>query len=89
MVRKRDDFGMRNVVYALSEEKIYLGNEHRISYGIVACSCAEANGTATIVASVHDITASRENLSELVDDCNRLGLSVMHLADVVEDFLSK
>ena len=78
---------MRDVVYALSEEKYTLGKERRISYGIVVYSCAEEDGTATIVASAHDITPNKENITKIVDDCNRLKLSVMHLPDVVEDFL--
>ena len=64
------------------------GNESRVSYGISAHSNVNENGTATIVASVHDITSDRENLSKLVDDCNRLELSTEHLSDVVEAFLS-
>lgn len=87
MVRKRDGFVMRNVIYGLLEEKYTQGNECRISYGIAAYSCAEEDGTATIVASAHDITPNKENITKLVDDCNRLKLSVVHLPDVVEDFL--
>ena len=75
---------MRNVIYGLLEEKYTQG---RISYGIAAYSCAEEDGTATIVASAHDITPNKENITKLVDDCNRLKLSVVHLPDVVEDFL--
>ena len=77
---------MINVTYAIIEEKYTLGKESRVSYGISAYS--NANGTATIVASVHDITANKESLARLVDDCNRLMLSTEHLPDVVEDYLS-
>lgn len=79
---------MMNVTYAVAEEKYALGEERRTSYGIVAYSNAEQYGTATIVASVHDITSDKQRLRRLVDDCNRLKLSTMHLHDVVEDFLS-
>lgn len=79
---------MINVTYAITEEKYTLGNESRISYGIAAYSGAKENGTATIVASVHDVTSNKEDLMNLVDDCNRLKLSTMHLSDIVEDFLS-
>ena len=79
---------MMNVTYAVAEEKYALGEEKRISYGIVAYANAEQDGTATIVASVRDITSDKKRLKKLVDDCNRLELSTVHLHDVVEDFLS-
>ena len=77
-----------NVTYAITEEKYALGEEKRTSYGIVAYANAEQNGTATIVASVRDITYDKNSLRKLVDDCNRFELSTVHLHDVVEDFLS-
>ena len=79
---------MINVTYAVTEERYSLGDAIRVSYGIAAYSDVSENGTATIVASVHDVTSDRENLSKLVDYCNRLKLSTIHLSDVVEDFLS-
>ncbi len=88
MVRRRDGFGMINVTYGIVEEKYTLGNESRVSYGISAYSDANEDGTATIVASVHDITSNKEGLARLVEDCNRLNLSTVHLRDVVEDFLT-
>ncbi len=78
---------MMNVTYALVEERYELADEIRISYGIVAYANAEQDGTATIVASVHDITSDKLRLKELVDDCNRFELSTIHLSDVIEDFL--
>ena len=88
MVRRSDDVGMIKVTYGLVEEKYTLGNESMVSYGISAYSDAKGNGTATIVASVHDITSNKESLTRLVDDCNRLELSTKYLFNVVEDFLS-
>ena len=79
---------MIKVIYGIIEERYTLGNESRVSYGISAYSDANENGTATIVSSVHDITSNKESLVRLVDDCNRLKLSTVHLHDVVEDFLS-
>ena len=80
---------MIKVTYGIVEERYTLGNESRVSYGISAYSDdASENGTATIVSSVHDITSNKESLARLVDDCNRLKLSTVHLHDVVEDFLS-
>lgn len=75
------------ITYAIIEEIHSIGCDRRITYGIAAYSSAEADGTATVIASVHDITNDKEKLSKLVDTCNRLELSVIHLYDVVEDFL--
>ena len=80
---------MKNITYAVSEEKYTLGDETRTSYGIVAYADADRDGSKTIVASVRDVTTDKEGLAELVGDCNRLGLSIIHLSDVVEDFLVK
>lgn len=78
---------MKNITYAVSEERYTFGNETRTSYGIVAYSNADQDGTKTIVASVCDVTSDKVSLSKLVNDCNRLELSTIHLNDVVEDFL--
>ena len=80
---------MINVSYAIIEEKYTLGNESRISYGIAAYSNVKENGTATVVASVHDVTSNKEELMKLVDSFNRLKLSTLHLSDAVEDFISE
>ena len=80
---------MMNVTYAVAEEKYTFGKESRTSYGIVAYSSADRDGSKIIVASVRDITSDRAALTRLVSDCNRLGLSTAHLNDVVEDFLSE
>lgn len=80
---------MKNITYAVSEERYTFGNETRISYGIVAYSNADQDGSITIVASVRDVTSDKTSLTELVNDCNRLELSTVHLNDVVEDFLLK
>ena len=80
---------MKNITYAVSEERYTFGNETRTSYGIVAYSNADQDGSKTIVASVRDVTSDKTSLTKLVNDCNRLELSTVHLKDVVEDFLLK
>ena len=79
---------MKNYIYGISEEKYALGNASRTSYGIVAYADSEKNGTASIVASVNDITDDKDKLSAFADACNRCGLSLVHLPDAVEDFLA-
>ena len=80
---------MKNITYAISKENYAFGNETRTSYGIVAYSNADQDGSKTIVASVRDITSDKTSLIKLVNDCNSLELSTVHLNDVVEDFLLK
>ena len=80
---------MKNITYAVSEERYTFGNETRTSYGIVAYSNANQDGSKTIVASVRDVTSDKKRITELVNDCNRLELSTVHLNDVVEDILLK
>ena len=80
---------MKNITYAVAEERYTFDNETRTSYGIVAYSNADQDGSKTIVASVRDVTSDKTSLTKLVNDCNRLELSTVHLSDVVEDFLLK
>ncbi|MBQ7940484.1 MAG: hypothetical protein IJ281_08955 [Clostridia bacterium] len=80
---------MITVTYGITEEKYTLGQQTRISYGIAAYFNSETDGTATIIASVQDISEDREKLSRLVQTCNCLKLSVIHLRDVIEDFLGE
>ncbi len=79
---------MMNVTYGVTEEIYSLENSSHISYGISAYADSEEDGTATIAASVHDVTSDKQALCELVSLCNRLELSTVHLVDVVEDFLA-
>ena len=80
---------MTTVTYGITEEKYTLGQQTRVSYGIAAYSNPETDGTAGVIASVHDISEDREKLSKLVQTCNCLELSVVHLRDVIEDFLGE
>lgn len=77
-----------NVTYGITEERYYIGSDSRIAYGIVAYANADAEGTATVFWSVHDVTSDRASLEKLVHDCNRLKLSPDHLRDAVDDFLA-
>lgn len=87
-IRKGDASAMRSITYGIVEEKYALCGVSRISYGIAAYADAEQDGTATILAAVSDITSDRKKLEELVGRCNQAQLSVLHLSDVVEDFLA-
>ena len=77
-----------SITYGITEEIYSLGTESRRAYGIAAYADSEEDGTATIVSSVRDITDDKQALMNLVSLCNRLELSIIHLNDVVEDFLA-
>ncbi len=78
---------MISITYGTTEEIYSLNGASRTSYGIAAYSNAEVDGTATIIASLMDITSDREKVDKLVALCNQMELSVIHLYDVVEDIL--
>ncbi len=79
---------MNTFTYGVVEEKYKLKNKVRIAYGIVIYADTENDGTATIVASIRDLTTNQSSAEELVDYCNRLKLSPKHFNDVIEDFLN-
>lgn len=78
---------MIDVTYGIVEEKYTVGEVNRISYGIAGYANVSERDIADVVVCVHDVTSDKERLSELVLKCNELGLSQIHLRDVVEDFL--
>ena len=80
---------MISITYGIIEEKYTLGDETRISYGIAVYSSCVHNETTTIIASIHDITSDKEKLLNIANECNRLGLSMLHFYDVIEDFLTE
>jgi hypothetical protein len=55
------------------------------SYGLTATQ-KEANG---IPRSISDITANQKLLEAFARVCNRTKLSIRHMDEVVEDFLSR
>ena len=77
-----------DIRYGVVEEKYEIGNDVRFSYGIVAYSCLGINNSHTIIASVHDVSADKEETARLVELCNRLSLAPEHLADVAVDWIS-
>lgn len=77
-----------SITYGLIKEEYRIGASTRVSYGIAAYANAEVSETATIVASVHDVTSNKQALEELVLLCNHLNLSLVHLNCVIDDFLA-
>ena len=75
---------MSKITYVLMEDRYCNGMRPKAFYGIQICDASDK-----IVATVWDISADRERLSELVQKCNLLELSPIHLYDVIEDFLTE
>ena len=80
---------MRAITYGIVEESYRLKGETRVAYGVVAYADAGELGTATIVASAHDVTPRRAEMEDFVADINRGRLSLRHFIEAVEDFLAQ
>ena len=76
------------VTYGLTEEFYSFGDSNRVSFGIAVYSNAVEEGTVTIIASARDISGNKNRISDLIEQCNRLNLNIVHLYDVIEDFLA-
>ena len=77
------------ITYGIVEEKYVLGESQRTAYGIAAYADAETDGTATIVASVNDISSQKDRVEEFIEKCNRVHLSPRDLKDAAEAFLEE
>ena len=80
---------MSTITYCVVAENYSLNGTARSAFGIVAYADAEEDGTATVVASAHDITDDRTRAEQLAEKCNRGNLALCHFDDVIEDFLSE
>lgn len=68
----------KRIKYKLREDSF----DSYVSYGIdIICNKA-------IVRSIKDISLNKNELSSLIEKCNRLKLSEIHIYDVIDDFLS-
>ena len=78
---------MTEIAYGIVETHNSVDGNTYTSYGIAAYARAEHSDTVPMIASINNITTDRKKLTELVQSCNLLKLSLIHLNDVVEDFL--
>ena len=72
-------------IYRVVEKTHHL--EHDKRYGIAVYSLTP-NGEEKLLSVRNGLTEDKGGLQNLVDLCNRLKLSPIHLDDVVEDFLT-
>ena len=79
---------MSNITYGVSKEIYSYKGITREAYGLVAYADDEIDGTVTIVASANDLSCDEIKLQELANKCNEGKLELVHLNDIVEDFLA-
>jgi hypothetical protein len=79
----------QKVVYEVVGELQSSGDSNSISYGIAAYIDAATSKPQNAIAYVRDVTPNKTEIEELAQKCNAFGLSPIHLADVIEDFLNK
>ena len=79
---------MNSFTYGTVTEFYSLGNTSRVSYGIAVYAHADSEGTADVVVSVHDVSAEKDKVDDLVHLCNLHRLDPEQLYDVIDDFLA-
>ena len=78
---------MNTAFYGLLISEVSSGQAARTSYGITLCQTDA--GVPIIIRSVTDLTTDKARATSLVERCNRLALSPIHLDDIIEDFLAE
>jgi len=78
---------MNGITYGVTEECYTVGSDRRVAYGIAVYADADTTGTASIVASVRDISSDKKKVEEFVRLCNSGGVSLIHFSEMVDDFL--
>ena len=73
--------GKEMIRYKVIESQLELEGQKYTGYGIVA----EDNGT--LIEIMEDVSLNKEEIEELVRRCNEGSLELIHLKDVVDDFL--
>ena len=72
----------QTIRYKIIEEKCTLENNTYVGYGVSAVSVE-----SDVICTYHDVSTNKEELECLVEKCNKVGLSLVHLGDVIDDFL--
>ena len=78
---------MDEITYGMVEERHSAFGLERVSYGIEAFFDLPHLDLGCIVASVHDLSADRLEIEDLVEMCNRLKVAPEHLDEIVADWM--
>ena len=73
----------KTVTYQIRKDVLHNENGQYTSYGI------NVSQNGRIIKTIKDISLRKKPLAELVKLCNRLKLSVIHIDDVIDDFLAR
>lgn len=79
---------MNIFTYGTVTESYSLGNTSRVSYGIAVYAHTECDGTAAVIASIHDVSTEKDKVDALVFLCNLHHLDPVQLCDVIDDSLA-
>jgi len=79
---------LKNIFYIIIEETYSFNGSTRNSFGIAACCGPASDGISNIVLTINDITADKIKLTEFIEMCNCLNLSLIHIFEAVDDFLA-
>lgn len=59
-------------------------NKNYLSFGISA-----RNEKNEIIKEINDISIDETKMKRLIANCNKLKLSIVHINDIIEDFLNQ
>lgn len=75
--------------YGIICETFSMNGKMRTAYGIAVFAHTEHTECNAIIAVVNDLSSDRESVENLINACNEGKLSLIHLNDVVDDYLAK
>jgi len=73
--------------YIAIQQEYGEGGLKKTDYGIAAVT--EADGCIVVLQSITAVTPDKLRIQKLVKLCNELELSMIHLEEVVDDFLTE
>lgn len=75
------------ITYGITEGKHTIEGTIYTSYGIIVYDNAACDNSNTGIASIQDITSDKNKLLNLLTKLNTMHLSIIHLNDIIEDYL--
>ena len=78
-----------NYTYGIICETFSLNEKNRTAYGIAVFAHTDHTESNAIIATVNDLSSDKESVEKLISACNEGQLSLIHLYDVVDDYLAK
>lgn len=77
---------MTNCKYIVVKNEYIDGENTRVSYGIAAIE--NCDGVISVLMSVSDISSDFCTVENLVNVCNAKELDLIHIEDIINDFLA-